>query len=143
MDRSLNRIQIWGWKERAVLNQFERVESLSVTGCSMCFAATVAKQQCLKRRQKKVWPLLCVMKNKGKGIGKRRTGGGRTKGKLNKAVARNGFESRHIDQVGRLGLMEEIIFYFQDCASIFACQCPFLAAPERLQQRLIAMQTSV
>jgi hypothetical protein len=45
------------------------------------------------------------MKNKGKGIGKRRTGGGRTKGKLNKAVARTGFESRHIDQVYLLLLL--------------------------------------
>ncbi len=39
------------------------------------------------------------MKNKSKGVGKRRTGGGRTKGKANKQAARSGFETRHIDQV--------------------------------------------
>lgn len=42
-------------------------------------------------------------KAKSKGIGKRRTGGGRTKGKLNKQAARNSFEARHIDQVFREG----------------------------------------
>jgi len=52
------------------------------------------------------------MKNKGKGIGKRRTGGGRTKGKLNKAVARTGFECRHIDQVLPFGTCSAVI---DDC----------------------------
>ena len=38
-------------------------------------------------------------KAKSKGVGKRRTGGGRTKNKANKQAARSGFETRHIDQV--------------------------------------------
>ena len=46
-------------------------------------------------------------KAKSKGVGKRRTGGGRTKGKANKQAARTGFETRHIDQVKKARKISE------------------------------------
>ena len=50
-------------------------------------------------------------KAKSKGVGKRRTGGGRTKNKANKQAARSGFETRHIDQVPCNGHLTDVPYH--------------------------------
>ena len=45
---------------------------------------------------------------KSKGIGKRNTGGGKSKKKAHKQAVRSGFETRHIDQVLRLSMFPSV-----------------------------------